>query len=292
MINYMKYFVFTYANITHISTSRESNLQEPRVRTQTHILSKRGLILLLPRENARSLARTAFKTIALSGSGALSPGPLSASAAALGAIYGWFGGLLVAAGHMLFELPYVAILVASAAFLERVLRGKRRALLEGFAGIFMLFFAYGLFSLAFTGGSVASSSPLIFGTNGILTPLIVGFALTALNPYFLAWWLTVGKPIVDEAGRSKGRFTFVYASHVWMDYAWLTGLAVAGGVSSVLGGLWYRGLLFVLGLFLVYYGVKFTVSSVKSIITEQHRRQSGGVGSGAESRGSSSTRRY
>ena len=45
--------------------------------------------------------------ILITPSGAFSPGPLTASAIALGASKGWRAGLYVAVGHMLFELPYV-----------------------------------------------------------------------------------------------------------------------------------------------------------------------------------------
>ncbi len=51
------------------------------------------------------------ETILVSASGALSPGPLSAAAVSVGAMgLGPLGGLLVALGHTVFELPYVLVL--------------------------------------------------------------------------------------------------------------------------------------------------------------------------------------
>ena len=47
----------------------------------------------------------ALKIMAITPSGAFSPGPLTASAVALGSSKGWRAGMRVALGHTLFELP-------------------------------------------------------------------------------------------------------------------------------------------------------------------------------------------
>ena len=67
--------------------------------------------------------------------------------------------------------------------------------------------------------------------------MILGVGLTGLNPFFIVWWLTVGLGLVVQAvefGALLGVF-IMYVSHVWMDYAWLTGtahLAVRGKLCS------------------------------------------------------------
>lgn len=48
--------------------------------------------------------------MAITPSGIFSPGPLTASAVALGSARGWRAGLLIALCHMAFELLYVAAL--------------------------------------------------------------------------------------------------------------------------------------------------------------------------------------
>nr|MDO8134030.1 LysE family transporter [Candidatus Njordarchaeum guaymaensis] len=47
------------------------------------------------------------KVVVISLSGALAPGPLTASTATLGAKRGWKAGFSVSVGHMLVELPLV-----------------------------------------------------------------------------------------------------------------------------------------------------------------------------------------
>lgn len=204
----------------------------------------------------------------ISGSGALSPGPLSASAIALGGLVGTLGGFYAALGHMLFELPYVALIALSLARLDRSLSPRRKAALLLFSAGFMLYFSVGLAQLALSsGGSGLLQGRLYLPVSGlsskILLSISVGFLLTAANPYFLLWWLTVGQPIVSNASKSRRMFLTVYSSHVWMDYAWLTFLAAAGSMSRSVSGEVYNALMMLLSIALAYYGVKYLIAGLR-----------------------------
>ncbi|MGC9071738.1 MAG: LysE family transporter, partial [Acidilobus sp.] len=82
-------------------------------------------------------------------------------------------------------------------------------------------------------------------------PLMAGFLLTALNPFFLLWWLTVGLLLIEAAsamGLVLG-YSIMYPSHVWMDYAWLAFVASMGeGGRKALSGRGYGVLLVALSL--------------------------------------------
>ena len=95
--------------------------------------------------------------------------------------------------------------------------------------------------------------------------LVLGVGLTALNPYFILWWLTVGLGLVVQAvelGALLG-VLIMYVSHVWMDYAWLTGTAYLSARGTMLiGGRGYRLLLLGLAAFLIYFGVGFIARSL------------------------------
>jgi len=95
--------------------------------------------------------------------------------------------------------------------------------------------------------------------------LILGVVLTALNPYFILWWLTVGLGLVVQAvelGALLG-VIIMYFAHVWMDYAWLTGTAyLSARGTMLLGGRGYKLLLLGLAAFLIYFGVGFIARSV------------------------------
>lgn len=198
----------------------------------------------------------ALATLAVTPSGALSPGPLTAATLALGARGGWRAGIRVAAGHTAVELPYVTLLCLA---FERV-----RALLEGVAGDLMTaaaaaavsYFAYLLLSSCLKGVELRA------GPASAGAPLAVGAVLTGLNAFFLLWWVSVGFELVSGAARLGAvGLAVMYASHVWVDYAWLAAVAEAGARgASALGGLGYRLFLGALGVLLLAFGLDMVLT--------------------------------
>jgi threonine/homoserine/homoserine lactone efflux protein len=56
----------------------------------------------------------------------------------------------------------------------------------------------------------------------------------------------------------------MYASHVWMDYAFLTAIAHLGKKGkAIVGSRYYKLVLIVFGLILAYYGATFVIDAVK-----------------------------
>ncbi|GAB6147782.1 LysE family translocator [Stetteria hydrogenophila] len=201
-------------------------------------------------------------TLALTPSGALSPGPLSASAMVIGAQLGVMGGLALALGHMLAEIPYVLLVMYSSIRMKSLLR-RKGWVLGLFASAFIFFFAALTFKAAaaawrgeeavFSGGRSAGS---------LLGALGVGSAMTILNPHFLLWWLSVGMPMVEGAAtHGLAGFAVMYTAHLWMDFAWLSLLALAANL--LMGNMrLYAALMALIGAILVYYGVKMAASSL------------------------------
>ncbi len=212
-------------------------------------------------KNMRKLVLT---TLTITPSGALSPGPLSASAAAVGAILGPWGGVLIALGHMMVELPYVAILHRFAGLLRGAL-GRLKVPMNAVIVLFLLFFSYLLLqdSIAVLRGEI---SPGRSSISGPWEALAVGAALTGLNIYFLAWWLTVGYPLIEESSRLglKG-FTAMYISHVWMDYVWLILLAAGGGATRILGIIPYAILLMALAAILMGFALNILRDTLRFV---------------------------
>jgi threonine/homoserine/homoserine lactone efflux protein len=162
---------------------------------------------------------------------------------------GPIGGVLVAIGHTIFELPYVLLLSRTSSNIERSLARVRKPLSAAIA-VFIVYFAAGLFKspdqIGLSGGSVLGHGPIY--------AILTGLVLTAFNPHFLLWWVTVGFPIVTDEGLKSARgFTICYAAHVWMDYVWLTLLALGGASLKLLGSTIYRVFLAALGLVLLVF---------------------------------------
>ncbi len=205
------------------------------------------------------LRETIFNTIMITPSGALSPGPLSASAVAAGAGLGITGGVLVALGHLIVELPYFYALVRIMTVIERKLE-KIRILLDLLAASFMALFSVLLImsGVRYYSGTVDSYSGSIISDPFVA--VITGIALTGLNGYFLAWWITVGKPIIDGATKlSSSSAMIVYAIHYSFDLGWLAFLAILGRIGGSLGARPMSFLMFILAGMLLYYMVRILV---------------------------------
>ena len=209
--------------------------------------------------NIRSLV---LKTVMITPSGALSPGPLSAAAVALGAKLGAVAGLAIAFGHMLFEAPYIALLTRGYAGVARLL-DRYGKLLNLVVVAFIVWFSYLLIKDGIHVLLARQVSESTLGaTTGLLDALIAGIVLTGANAYFLLWWITVGFPLIrDAAVLGSTGFAVMYASHVWMDYAWLALLAASGGVARLIGPDAYGVLLIALAVLLLLFAVDIAARS-------------------------------
>jgi threonine/homoserine/homoserine lactone efflux protein len=194
--------------------------------------------------------------VGVTSSGALAPGPLSAGAITSGLRNGWKGGLLVAVGHIIFELPYIIVLAITLENISWILNISIIKYALSLAVVIILtFFAISLLNDALKQSDLGiTKNP----RTGISNPLLIGLAFTALNPYFLLWWASVGMELIRRAlafGLLPG-IIILYLSHFWMDVAWLTGLGLAAnrGVER-LGGFGYKVLLEALALVLMVFAL-------------------------------------
>jgi len=198
------------------------------------------------------------QVVAVSASGVLAPGPLFFANMLYGTKHGTRSGLKMAHGHTVVELPLI-ILLAAGLFTTAV--ASRYAGAIGLVGGIAIlgFAAVQIIEVARKrGGGIRS--PVAVGNK---SPFVAGIAFTALNPFFLVWWFTVGiKLIADSAafGLVAG-IVILFGLHIWMDYAWLAATAyLASRGSSVIKSKYYPLLLLGLAAALVYYGAYFIAS--------------------------------
>lgn len=193
-------------------------------------------------------------TVLLTISGAFAPGPLSLSAIIVGVRSGVLGGVFIALGHMLFELPYVLALLW---FEENVVGAIKTAknVMAVIAAAFILYFAY----LTAKNATVESIDSMAEGRLLKLLkmhPILVGLILTAFNPYFLLWWVSVGYPIIEAMASNLPLVPLIYTAHVSLDYLWLGLLAFLGNSSArLLSSKAYSYFMRVLALVLALFGV-------------------------------------
>ncbi|MCS7139550.1 MAG: LysE family translocator [Candidatus Nezhaarchaeota archaeon] len=193
----------------------------------------------------------------ISASGALAPGPLTTATAVMGVKRGWKTGFLVAMGHMMVELPLVVLIGLGVVTVmeERI----TPMALSMAGGLFLMFF--GLLTLrdAVKFKWMAREVRRELYEN----PVLIGIALSALNPFFMIWWFGVGSPLIYKAISLWGLYglSLMYVSHVWLDFAWLPLIAYLTSLGR-LNLKVLRAILFTLALVVLYFGVWFIVNAI------------------------------
>ncbi len=196
--------------------------------------------------------------VVVTASGALAPGPLSFGILIHGSKAGARSGFLCAVGHMLVEFPLVLALALglTAAVIQPVIK----TLVGWIGGLGLI--CFGMLQVYEVAKKTSDQNKKTVKIPS--SSILLGLALTGLNPYFILWWFTIGSVIILQALAYAALFgvLIMYASHVWMDYAFLTALAHFGKRGKAfLGSGYYRLVLLAFGLVLVYYGITFLITS-------------------------------
>ena len=193
----------------------------------------------------------AILVIVISASGVMSPGPLFATNVVYGLKEGTRAGIKIAIGHTIVELPLVIMLGIGAFSLE--LFPEFRIIISVFGAITLFIFA--IIQIR----KIVSEKESKF-SNPKHGPLIAGIGLTALNPFFLIWWLTIGLKLISDAMIvwSFVGILIVFVLHIWMDFAWLGITAfLASKSSKILSNRNYKIMMTGLSLTLIYFGITF-----------------------------------
>jgi threonine/homoserine/homoserine lactone efflux protein len=197
--------------------------------------------------------------ILVTASGALAPGPLFIATLTHGTRDGIRSGLLFAIAHTAVEFSLVMVFALGLNFfVDEPLVKQSIGVIGGIVligfGLYQIISAYANRS-NYENKSPRSSRHLLF----------IGIAFSGLNPYFILWWFTVGAQLIIIALEFAGLLgvVFMYIAHVWMDYVWLCSVAwfAHKGVSFLTTG-WYRIIIIVFGVILLYFGLSFIYSAI------------------------------
>ena len=189
----------------------------------------------------------AGEVIVLSMSGVLSPGPLFLASLIYGSKQGYYAGIKIANGHMVVELLLIVLSALSIFGLSHFTVVPAALRVVGMIGAVAII----LFSVVQISNvvkrirntvdainknnksgkklGIGHGSNYLFFLDKINRridrgPLIVGIIFTAMNPFFVIWWLTVGLKLISDSiylfGIIGGALV-LFLFHIWMDYAWL-----------------------------------------------------------------------
>jgi threonine/homoserine/homoserine lactone efflux protein len=197
--------------------------------------------------------------IIITASGALAPGPLFFATVSHGVKLGAKSGFMFSIAHSIVESTLILLLASG---LVPIANESTIKIAIGVAGgIVLLFFGVIQIRSALKSNYRETTQKDVTTQNLLLT----GLAFTGLNPFFIVWWLTAGANLILLALEfaSFAGVVFMFLCHVWIDVVWLTLVAhLAKMGTNVVGHSWYRVIMAVFGLALVYYGLTFLVATL------------------------------
>ena len=188
--------------------------------------------------------------IVISASGVMAPGPLFAANIAHGLKDGAKSGIKIAIGHTIVELPLVILLGIGVFSLE--LFPEFRTVISILGAITLFIFAAMQIKTIFR--NKESTTNLKQG------PLVSGILLSALNPFFIIWWLTIGFKLISDAMLiwAFSGILVLFVLHIWMDFAWLGAISyLASKSAKILSNKNYKIIMIGLSVMLVYFGITF-----------------------------------
>lgn len=193
----------------------------------------------------------AIGVIVISASGVMAPGPLFAANVVYGTRESTRAGLKMAIGHTMVELPLVVLLGVGTVSLETFPEFRDWISILGALTLFV-----------FAGIHIKSTFQkkeltVLHQKHGAV---IAGVMLSALNPFFIIWWLSIGFKMISDAvaiWAFAGIF-ILFLLHIWMDFAWLGTVAFLTRKSlKILSNKGYKIMMLGLGASMVYFGISF-----------------------------------
>ncbi|MCE9617613.1 MAG: LysE family translocator [Nitrosarchaeum sp.] len=192
----------------------------------------------------------AVMVIIISASGVMTPGPLFAANIAYGLQGGGKAGIKMAVGHTIVELPLVILLGVGVFSFEIFPEFRTWISILGAVTLFV-----------FAGIQIKTTLQMKETTfnlkhNAVLT----GITLSALNPFFIIWWLSIGFKLISDAMLIWAfvGIIVVFLLHIWMDFVWLYSVAcLASKSSKILSNRNYKILMIGLSSMMIYFGISF-----------------------------------
>jgi len=189
--------------------------------------------------------------IIISASGVLAPGPLFAANIAYGLHGGIKSGLKMAIGHTIVELPLIILLGIGVFSLQDFPEFRTTLTIIGAITLF-------IFAIIQIKTTLQMRELKFLKINR--NPVFAGITLSALNPFFIMWWLSIGFKLISDAIAiwAFAGLLIIFFFHIWMDFAWLGVVATLSSKSlKILSNKNYKILMTALSLALIYFGISF-----------------------------------
>ncbi|PIN83626.1 MAG: lysine transporter LysE, partial [Nitrosopumilales archaeon CG11_big_fil_rev_8_21_14_0_20_33_24] len=188
----------------------------------------------------------ALTVILISASGVMTPGPLFTANIVQGIRGGGKTGIQMAIGHTIVELPLVILLGIGVFSFE---------IFPEFRTVISILGAIALFVFA----GIQIKTTLQRNERKHFNPkhgvVFTGIILSALNPFFIIWWVSIGLKLISDAMLiwAFSGILIVFLLHIWMDFVWLYSIAhIASKSTKILSNRNYKILMIILSSMLIY----------------------------------------
>jgi threonine/homoserine/homoserine lactone efflux protein len=221
-----------------------------------------------------------IQVFVISCSGAMQPGPVTATVITMGA-RNRYAGLLLAVGHGIIEFPLMVVIILG---MGQFFKLPKVQIVIGLAGgIFLILMAVQSIltlktkeiSPATCGRGIKTPPAQFRGLNlgaaslsfGLGKPILAGIILSASNPYFLIWWATIGLALATQAANwGIWAFALFAVTHWSVDLIWLQILSWASFKGSVFfGPQFQRIVLLICALALLGFGLFFIYNAIEAL---------------------------
>jgi len=198
-----------------------------------------------------------LSVVVISLSGVMMPGPLFAVTVAK-SYKSQFAGAQIAAGHALVEIPLMLLIYFGfGRFFQHELVQLTLSL---FGGVVLLWLGVGMFRVR--------ARVVEMGKDLSYNSVVAGVVTSALNPFFILWWVTIGSMLIMKSlNFGITGFALFIPTHWLCDLVWLSFVSIlVYRTRSLWGRKFQEGLFITGGLLLSGFGIWFLISALQLVV--------------------------
>ncbi|MCK9267673.1 MAG: LysE family translocator [Alkaliphilus sp.] len=197
-------------------------------------------------------------------SGAMMPGPMLGVTIDGSLKKGWIAGPMVVLGHGALEL--ILIIVMALGLKDFFSNPMVAGFIGLFGGAFLAWMGYGMIRSAIK-KTVSLTDQKGSKKTGMKNLVLSGTLVSAINPYFIIWWSSVGMESIRQSfALGLIGVLFFFVGHILSDLTWYT--IISTGFSKgkkILNDTIYRRIILLLGIFIMIFSIYFISSGLNML---------------------------
>ncbi|NLF41249.1 MAG: LysE family transporter [Bacteroidales bacterium] len=205
-----------------------------------------------------------FSAFLVALSGAIMPGPVMTYTIEQSLVKGRYAGLIIIIGHAVLEIALIILILLGFGI---ILKTQLAQIIIGLVGgVLLAYMGLSMIHAAVKNKPAATTGPKRQLANSMI---VSGFLLSALNPYFIFWWAVVGLSFIIQSYDTLGYVGVLiyFLGHICADFILYGSISfVVGSAKKFIQGIAYRIIIAGLGCVMLFFGARFFVLAIISII--------------------------